>query len=133
MTKASPSNIEIVRSFIEAFNAGNLPAMAESLAEDLLADVTQGDGSTRKVNGRDAYMTLIEQLDIPTVQPKLTISQIAEISAEQVMLMIEVRASRKGRKLHNFAAYLVTVKNQKMQQIWMVEALPAQSDAFWSA
>lgn len=133
MTNASQSNTEIVRSFIEAFNDGDLPAMAECLAEDLVADVTQSDGSTRQVNGRNAYMGLIEQLDIPTVRPKLSITQIAVINVEQVMLMIEVRASRKGRKLHNFAAYLITVQNQKMQQIWMVEALPAESDAFWSA
>ena len=128
-----PSDISVVETFVAAFNSADLPAMANCLAEDLIADVTQSDGSTRQIRGRKAYMDLIEQLDIPTVQPRLIITQIAGVNAEQVMVMIEVRASRKGRKLHNFAAYLITVRDREMLRIWMVEALPAESDEFWSA
>ena len=131
--KTQKTNISIVKAFVDAFNAADLSALADCLAEDLIADVTQRDGSTKTTKGRDTYVALIEQLDISTVHPKLTITQIAEVNTEQVMVMIEVRASRKGRQLHNFAAFLITVHNQKMQRIWMVEALPAESDEFWSA
>ena len=85
--------------------------------------VTQSDGSTKQTNGRETYMALIGKLDIPTVRPTLTITQIADVNAEQVLVMIEVRASRKGRQLHNFAAYLMTLRNQQIARIWMVEGL----------
>jgi len=128
-----PDNAATVRAFVDAFNAADLPAMAACLADGLVAEVTQKDGSTRQVAGGDAYMKLIEQLDIATVQPILTIPQIADVNENQVLVMIEVRAERKGRKLHNFAAYLMTIRERKIERIWMVEALPAESDAFWSA
>lgn len=127
------TNISVVRFFMDAFNAADLPAMADWLAEDLVAEVTQKDGSTRQTRGRGAYMALIEQLDIPAVRPAVTITQIADVNAGQVLMMIEIRAARKGRRLHNFAAFLMTVADEQIQRIWMVEALPAESDAFWSA
>lgn len=127
------SNIGVVRTFIDAFNAADHQVMASCLSDDLLADVTQKDGSTKQVKGRDAYMGLIAQLDIGTVHPKLTITQIADVNETQVLVMVEVQAARKGRKLHNFAAYLMTICGQQIGRIWMVEALPEESDTFWSA
>ena len=106
--------------------------MANCLAEDLVAEVTQSDGSTRQTQGRETYMALIEKLDIPTVRPTLKITQIADVNAEQVLVMLEVRASRNGRQLHNFAAYLMTLRDHQIGRIWMVEALPAESEFFWS-
>lgn len=129
---SSKSNSSTVTAFVEAFNAADLPAMANCLAEDLVAEVTQSDGSTRQTQGCEPYMALIEKLDIPTVRPTLKITQIADVNAEQVLVMLEVRASRKGRQLHNFAAYLMTLRDHQIGRIWMVEALPAESDNFWS-
>ncbi|WP_422383851.1 nuclear transport factor 2 family protein [Roseibium album] len=126
------TNISIIRAFVDAFNAADLPAMASYLAQDLVADVTQSDGSTKQSNGRETFMGLLEKLDIPTVRPRLTITQVADVNAEQVMMMVEVRAARKGRELHNFAAYLMTLRDQRIERIWMVEALPAESEEFWS-
>ncbi|MEL7529087.1 MAG: nuclear transport factor 2 family protein [Pseudomonadota bacterium] len=127
------SNTRVVRSFVDAFNAADHEGMASCLADALVAEVTQRDGSTKQVKGRDAYMGLIAQLDIGTVHPSLTITQIAEVNEDQVLVMIEVQAARKGRKLHNFAAYLMTICGQQIDRIWMVEALPEESDTFWSA
>ena len=46
--------------------------------------------------------------------------------------MVEIRAEREGRALHNFAAFLTRVVDGQVRQIWMVDALPAYSDEFWS-
>jgi len=127
------SNTRVVGTFIDAFNAADLETMASCLAETLVAEVTQRDGSTTQVEGRDSYMNLIAQLDIGTVQPKLTITQIADVNDDKVLVMIEVKAVRKERRLHNFAAYLMTIRDLKIARIWMVEALPEESDTFWSA
>jgi ketosteroid isomerase-like protein len=47
-------------------------------------------------------------------------------------VMVEIHAARSGRTLHNHAAHLLFVEDGRVSEWWMVEALPAESDAFWS-
>ena len=121
----------VVRRFIEAFDAADLDGVAECLSEDLVAEVTQKDASTIELHGRAAYMANIAALDVPAVRPSAKVTQIAHVGFDQVMAMVEIRATRKGRKLHNHAAYLMTIKEGQIARIWMVEALPEESDTFW--
>ncbi|MEM8580223.1 MAG: nuclear transport factor 2 family protein [Pseudomonadota bacterium] len=123
----------VAKSFVEAFDTADRDRIAESLSVDLVAEVTQPDGSTAQIHGRDEYMASIDNLDIATVRPSIKATQIAPVSSDQVMVMVEVRAKRKGRRLHNFAAFLLSVSAGQITRIWMVEALPAESDAFWKA
>ena len=44
----------------------------------------------------------------------------------------EVKAERKGRELHNFAAFLARVPDDRITDLWMVEARPAYSAEFWA-
>jgi len=44
----------------------------------------------------------------------------------------EIRASKGERRLHNFAAHLMRVAGGAITEWRMVEAKPAESDAFWS-
>lgn len=37
-----------------------------------------------------------------------------------------------GKTKHNHAAYLSRVQDGQVTELWMVEALPAYSDEFWS-
>lgn len=129
MTDTPP--IAVVRGFVDAFGSTDLAAIGSFLAPDLVAEVTQPDGGTAQLQGRDAYMASIEALDLPSVRPSITATQIAQVTTDQVMVMIEIKAARKGRKLHNFAAFLMRVFGGHIARIWMVEALPAESDAFW--
>ena len=76
-------------------------------------------------------MASIDALHIETVRPSIKATQIAPVSSDQVM--VEIRANRKGRILHNFAAFLMSVSEGQITRVWMVEALPAESDAFWKA
>ncbi len=124
--------VTVVRRFVDAFNAADLDTMAACLAESVVAGVTQPDASTVDLQGRDGYMAAIAALDIAAVRPRLTITQLVKISEQQVLSMIEVRATRKGRELHNHAAYLTTITDGLIQRIWMVEALPEESDTFWN-
>ena len=41
-------------------------------------------------------------------------------------------AERDGRRLRNFAAFLAELEGGRVRRLWMVEALPAYSDEFWS-
>ena len=47
--------------------------------------------------------------------------------------MVVVHAERGGRSLHNFSGQLATVRDGLITELWMVDALPAESDRFWSS
>jgi ketosteroid isomerase-like protein len=54
------------------------------------------------------------------------------IASDQVLVMVEIHARRGDRSLHNFAADLVRVSDGRITELRMVDAKPADSDAFWS-
>lgn len=131
MDETNPSTI--VRRFIDALNNADLAGASEFLAQDVVADITQADASTAQLTGREAYMAAIEALDLPAVRPTIKAIQIVEVSGNQAMAMVEIKAQRKGRRLHNFTAQLMTIADGLIHRIWMVDALPAESDFFWKA
>lgn len=59
-------------------------------------------------------------------------TSVAEGGADQAMVMVEVHAARGRRTLHNFATHLFSLDDGRISEWWMVEALPAESDAFWA-
>ena len=122
----------VVRRFIGAFAEYDYDKMAECLADNALFHITTADGGSKLVHGGDAFMASVRQMDIKTVRPLVAITQILSVRDDQVLLMIEIKAERKGRKLHNFAAYLVEVEDGRISHMHMVEALPAYSDSFWN-
>jgi ketosteroid isomerase-like protein len=107
--------------------------MRALLADDLRAYVTNADGGIDEVVGADAYLARVEAMDLPSARFSVSVTQMVAPSSKQVMVMVEVRAARGGRSLHNHAAHLLSVRDGRIGEWRMVEALPADSDAFWSA
>jgi len=70
-------------------------------------------------------------MDVQTAHLRLDIPNVVEIEPGRVLVMVEVHAQRAGRTLHNFSCQLATVVDGKLSEIWMVDALPAESDDFW--
>ncbi len=121
----------VVTDFIDAFGQGDYDRMANLLADDVESCVTNAQGGSSLLQGRDAYMAAIESVDYREVAPSVSITQILSVKPDQVLVMVEIKAERKGRTLHNFAAFLMDVQKGRIQAMRMVEALPAYSDAFW--
>jgi hypothetical protein len=64
---------------------------------------------------------------------RATITQVHELDTSSALFMVEIRAERKGRSLHNFAGILIRLSEAgRMVEYRMVEALPQESDRFWS-
>jgi len=62
-----------------------------------------------------------------------TVTQAVSVSRARVLAMVEIRATRKGRELHNHAGFLARFDDDgHIDELWMVDALPAYSDEFWS-
>jgi hypothetical protein len=122
----------IARELIEAFCAADTRRIHSLLADDLRAYITNREGGVDEV-GAEEYLQRGAAMDLPGAQLKLAITQAVAPRPEMVIAMVEVNAARGGRTLHNHAAHLLFVRDGLVAEWWMVEALPAESDAFWSS
>jgi ketosteroid isomerase-like protein len=128
----SKSAESVARELIDAFCAADSQRMRSLLADDLRAYVTNREGGVDEVGAED-YLRRMAAMDLPAAQLKLTITQTVVPRPEMVIAMVEVNAARGGRTLHNHAAHVLFVRDGLVAEWWMVEALPAESDAFWSS
>ena len=117
-------------SMIAAYVAGDRDAMSAALSDGLVAYVTNAEGGVDEVRGASAYMERVPGGDATY---SATVTQIVSVSPTQVLAMVEIRAERKGRTLHNHAGFLARFDDDgRIDELWMVDALPAYSDEFWS-
>jgi ketosteroid isomerase-like protein len=124
----------VAERFIAAFSAGDFDAMRELLAPDLVAWVTDAGGTVQRLEGRDDYLERIEAMDLPAARFSVELTQVpVQVGTDLVMLMVEVHAERGGRELHNFAGHLLRIDGERIAEWWMVDAKPAESDAFWAS
>jgi len=121
----------IARELIEAFCAADTQRMRSLLADDLRAYITNHEGGVDEV-GAEEYLRRVVAMDLPGAQFTLAATQAVAPRPEMVIAMVEVNASRGGRTLHNHAAHCLFVRDGLVAEWWMVEALPAESEAFWS-
>ncbi len=121
-----------VRTLLDAFNAADFERMRSLLGDDLHAYVTNSAGGVDEVRGASEYLDRIAAMDLPSAQFAVSTTQLVSVRPDLVMVMVEVHAARGGRTLHNHAAHLMFVRDEKVAEWWMVEALPAESDAFWA-
>lgn len=78
-------------------------------------------------------MASVEAMDVPTAGLQLAVKDVTAIGPDRVLVMVEVHAARNGRTLHNFSGQLATVRDGRIAELSMVDALPEESDEFWSA
>ncbi|MEM7123015.1 MAG: nuclear transport factor 2 family protein [Pseudomonadota bacterium] len=128
---ADPEPESTVAAFIAAFDRADLASMEALLAADAVSYITNADGGVNRLEGSDALMESVRAMKIEQVNLSVAITQTARVGLRQVMAMVEIKAERKGRSLHNHAAFLMTVHERRIDEIRMVEALPAYSDSFW--
>lgn len=120
----------LARDLFEAYGEGELETMRALLAEDLVAYIANADAGVDRVEGRDNFMSRLP--DLAGAELSTAITQIVAIDEERVMTMIEIKAERGERTLHNFAAFLARTSEGQVAELWMVDAKPAYSDEFWS-
>ena len=129
---ASKGAESAARELIEAFCAADTQRMRSLLADDLRAYITNREGGVDEV-GAEEYLQRLAAMDLPSAQLKLAVTQVIAPRPQMVIAMVEVNAARGGRTLHNHAAHCLFVRDGLVAEWWMVEALPAESDAFWSS
>jgi hypothetical protein len=128
----SKSAESVARELIEAFRAADTERMRSLLADDLRAYITNRGGGVDEV-GAEEYLRRVAAMDLPSAQFTLAITQTISPRPGMVIAMVEVNAARGGRTLHNHAAHCLFLRDGLIAEWWMVEALPAESEAFWSS
>jgi ketosteroid isomerase-like protein len=121
---------EVLREFVAAYRRGDESHMRSLIAPGIVAYVTNADAGTDVVVGPDAYIERLPDLSGADIQ--LDITQSVDVAADQTLAMVQVRAHRKGRDLHNYAAFLARVVEGQIAELWMVDAQPSYSDEFWA-
>lgn len=122
----------VARRFVAAFGENDLATMRALLGDGFTGHITTADGGTRDV-GPDDYIAGVAAMDVPSAHLRLDITDATATGPDSVLVMVEVHAARKDRRLHNHSGQLLTVRDGVVVELWMVDALPAESDAFWSA
>jgi ketosteroid isomerase-like protein len=85
------------------------------------------------VTGADAYLGRIAAMNLPAVSYRVTPTQDpVSLENDLILLMVEVTAERDGRRLHNFAAHVLRLRDGLVTEWRMADAKPAESDRFWS-
>ena len=129
---ASRTAEAVARELIEAFCAADTGRMRLLLADDLRAYITNREGGVDEVGAED-YLRRVAAMDLPSARLSLTVTQTVAPRPHMIIAMVEVRAARGGRTLHNHAAHCLFLRDGLVAGWWMVEALPAESEAFWSS
>jgi len=127
----APDARATVVAFVDAFQRADLASLEALLADDFVGHVTTADGGTRDVD-RAGYVDSVRAMDVGSAHLRVDVTNTVEIAPGRVLVMVEVHAARAGATLHNFSGQLATVADGRITSLWMVDALPAESDRFWS-
>jgi ketosteroid isomerase-like protein len=122
----------IVDAFLDAFARGDLVALGDLLDDSFEGLVTTADGGTVTIDA-ERYLASVAAMDVVSADLRLSVADRTPVDDDSILVMIEVRAGRRGRTLHNFSGQLAQVHDGRIVRLAMVDALPAESDDFWSA
>lgn len=122
----------VIESFFNAFAKGDISAMRVCLNDNVKSYITQATADVALLDGAEALLDNLTQMNTQVIKPSIQITQLAEFNQNQALVMIEIKATRRGKQLHNFAAFLLSFVQDKISEIRMVEALPAYSNEFWN-
>lgn len=121
---------ELLRQLLTSYGEGDLDALRALLADDLVAYVTNAEGGADRVEGAGRYVDRLP--DLRAAGGSITVTQVLDVDPHLGLAMVEIEAARGDDRLHNFASFLARTAGGKVVALWMVEALPAHSDEFWS-
>lgn len=121
----------VLRDLVDAFANADAAAMGELLDEHVVANITNSSGGTDRIEGRATLLGRIGEVDYGGADLRMDITSSVQPTPDLALAMVEINAQRGADSLHNHAAHLCRVRDGRIVEWWMVEALPAGSDAFW--
>jgi len=126
--------LAVVNRFLEAFNRADFDTLRGLLDDSLVAFVTTDDGAQATVDGPDAYVGSLHDmlLKAPTEYSVTFTQNPTLVDHDRVLAMLEIRAERGGKTLHNYSAQLFRFDGPRISEIRMTDAKPDESARFWA-
>lgn len=127
------SATDLFTAFVHAFENVDAGAMRQLLSPNVQMGITNAQGGVDVVTGIDKLLQRITSIPYEKVDFRLDITQVTTTGKDQVLGMVHVTAHYQAAHLQNFAAFLCQAHAGRLTHIWMVEAEPQKSDAFWKS
>jgi ketosteroid isomerase-like protein len=112
-----PSNLDVARRGFEAVNSGNLEAMLDLVADDVVADVPSGYANADSYRGKDEFSRMLEQWLEPWSEFH---AEPLEFIEEGDAIVVPVHQSATGREsgieVDMTLAYLIRVRDGRLVQ-----------------
>ena len=119
------------REFFDAYGRGDFDAVRGALDHDLVSYVTNAEGGADVVERPRRHTWS----GCPTCTPPAGASrsrQVLGVDDERVLAMVEIRAERDGRALHNHAGFLLGFSDAGIRPSGWSTRCPEYSAEFWS-
>lgn len=130
---APGSAAAFVQRLVAAMESSDLSGIVDSVHPGVHVYITNASGGTDLVEGKEAFLGRFPDFAAMADSFRATVTQVHEIDDWSALVMVEIQAERRGRSLHNFAGLLIRLSaDGRMTEYRMVEALPEESDRFWS-
>ena len=128
MDRVSPS--AFVHRFVAAMETSDMGTIAASFDPAVRAYITNAAGGTDLVELSEALSRRFPDFAAMADDFRASVTQVHELNPDLVLFMVEIRAERKGKSLHNFAGILIRLSDDgRMSEYHMVEALPEEATA----
>ena len=121
----SQENVEIVRSFFDGFNRGDLDRAVEGAADDFVLDWSNSIGVRKgiyrgKAKVRDFWAALHEDFDEVRTDPE----EIIEVDESTVVVASRIRARGRGSgvNVHAASAQVWTIKGGEVRSVKLYQS-----------
>lgn len=124
---------QLVTGWMAAQARGDIEAIRDALAEDVVWHVPGKNLLSRDYHGRDealGFLARVRELSGGTARP-----QLVDVLASEgyVVVLVRMYAEREGRTLDgSFQAWAYRIEGGKIAEIWFLVEDRYQVDAFWS-
>lgn len=124
--------LDITRRYFAAVAAGDIPALTDLLAEDLVWHQPGQSSLSGTYAGRDAVFGLIGAF-MERSQGSFVIDKVGPLLAngDLVATTLQFRASREGAEMAMNGIDLLRIEDGRIREVWLFSEDQGAEDRFW--
>jgi uncharacterized protein len=126
------TNIDIARTYFQAVQTGDMPALGELLDADIVWHQPGANQFSGEHKGRDAVFQMLGSM-METSQGTFAIDKIHTLMAngDLVAATIHFTGRYDDASMSMDGVDVLRIVNGKITEMWLFSADPATEDAFW--
>ncbi len=125
-------NAERLRKGYEAFDKGDIAALAEMFAEDVVWHVAGNNQISGEHRGKEAvFAALAKTLELPPLGFKIELHDVLA-NDEHTVALTRATGSRQGKQLSSLDTDVYHMSNGKVTEFWSFAEDTKMADEFWA-